>query len=249
MAKVRKPKARKAANAARKTGLKTRRSAAVKRASSSKSARKAPAKRTAKKAAPKRRAPIRRAAPPAAREQAPARFADLAMPGDDKPIHEGGIREAVASFATETQFRNAVKRLLASGFAPTDLSILTSHDSLEVAGGVPGYTGKPREALRAALTEEAGLLAPLQVAGFSALSGGPVAAAIAALVTAGIGAWGLRDVLDKFAANRHSADYVDALKAGGLLLWVKVTPAQEWKALMILGDSGGSNAHINARAR
>jgi len=53
------------------------------------------------------------------------------------------IREAVASFADKENFRRAVGRLLASGFKPADLSVLASHDSLEVAGDVPGYRGKP----------------------------------------------------------------------------------------------------------
>jgi hypothetical protein len=251
-----------------------RRAAAAKSARAKKAVRKAPVKKAAaRKPAPKKTVAKRRPAPrpmarptpapaaamppvsvpaPAEPPAAPEPTASMGDGGEaadeDKPKPPGGIREAVASFATQGQFRAAVKRLLAAGFAPTDLSIMTSHDSLEVAGGVPGYRGKPGQALMAGLTEEAALLAPLQVAGFSALSGGPVAGAVAALATAGIGALGLRDVIERFVANRHGADYVEALKAGRLLLWVRVTGAhQEWKALDILVDSGGSNAHINAR--
>src|SRR5260221_4107614 len=44
------------------------------------------------------------------------------------------IREAVAAFAGKTELRDAVTRLLASGFKPADLSVLATHDSLEVAG-------------------------------------------------------------------------------------------------------------------
>lgn len=245
MAKAVKSKARKPAGSGARAGIKSRTKTAAKAAAKPK------AKRAA--AAPARRPAPTKAAAKAARK-APAARAPLRMrvvdltPADAAPKQQGGIREAVASFAKEAQFRNAVKRLLEAGFARTDLSILASHDSLEVAGRVPGYKAKPSASLMAGLTEEAGLLAPLQVAGFSALSGGPVAAAIAALLAAGIGALGLGDVIEKFAANRHSADYVAALKAGGILLWVRVTPEQEWKALMILGDAGGSNAHINWRA-
>jgi len=251
MAKAAKSKAHKPAKSKAKPKTRKASSAAARRAASAKSARKAPAPKPAARKAPAskvaKKTPARRVAPPS-RAPLRTRVVELAPPADDKPKRQGGVREAVASFAKEAQFRNAVKRLLEAGFARTDLSILTSHDSLAVAGQVPGYRAKPEASLMAGLTEEVGLLAPLQVAGFSALSGGPVAAAIAGLLTVGIGALGLGDVIEKFAANRHSADYVEALKAGGVLLWVKVTPEQEWKALMILGDAGGANAHINWRA-
>lgn len=59
-------------------------------------------------------------------------------------------REAIASFATPDQFRDAVRRLLAAGFTPSDLSVLATHNSLEVAG----YPAKPGEKFfwRASLT-------------------------------------------------------------------------------------------------
>lgn len=168
---------------------------------------------------------------------------------EDEPRGRGGRREAVASFADQKQFREAVKRLVASGFAPPDMSILASHESLELAGGVPGYSGKPGKALLAGLTDEVGLLAPLQVAGFSILGGGPIAGAVAAAVTAGLGALGLGEVIERLVSNRHAPNYVEALKAGNLLLWVRVaSAAQEWQALAILGECGGANAHIVNRA-
>jgi hypothetical protein len=168
---------------------------------------------------------------------------------EDEPRRGGGRREAVASFAEQKQFREAVKRLLAAGFVPTDMSILASHESLELAGGVPGYSGKPGKALLAGLTDEVGLLAPLQVAGFSILGGGPIAGAVAAAVTAGLGALGLGEVIERLVSNRHAPNYVEALKAGNLLLWVRVaSAAQEWQALAILGECGGANAHVAERA-
>src|SRR5260370_7644386 len=56
------------------------------------------------------------------------------------------IREAVAAFAGKTELRDAVTRLLASGFKPADLSGLATHDSLEVAGRGPGPCPPPRGA-------------------------------------------------------------------------------------------------------
>jgi hypothetical protein len=158
------------------------------------------------------------------------------------------IREAVASFATRDQFREAVKRLLAAGFAPADLSVLASHDSLEVAGKVAGYAGAPGESLLAGLTDEVNFLGPLTVAGIVLLSGGPVAAAIAALVGAGLGGVAIKEVLDRYTANRHSAAFAAALEAGAVLLWVRCAdPELEAVAARILDEAGGRNVHIHGR--
>jgi hypothetical protein len=158
------------------------------------------------------------------------------------------IREAVASFASKAQLRDAVSRLLAANFKPTDLSVLATHDSLEVAGDVPAYGGTPGSSLLAGLTDEVSFLAPLTVAGIVLLSGGPVAAAIAALVGAGVGTAAIKEVLDYYAANRHSAEFAQALKSGGVLLWVRVDdPALEAPAVRILEEAGGRSAHIHAR--
>src|SRR3954462_12775476 len=86
------------------------------------------------------------------------------------------IRVAVASFPDREHFRRAVSVLLAAGFDQTGLSVLASHQPLAVAADDPG-------ALTAAgLTEELKYIAPLSVAGIVLLSGGPLAATVAALV-------------------------------------------------------------------
>jgi hypothetical protein len=167
-----------------------------------------------------------------------------------KPTPPSGaeIREAVAAFATHEKFRDAVKRLLGGGFAPTDLSVLASHESLEIAGDLPAYRGTPAEALMAGLTDEVRFIDPLEVAGFSFLSGGPLAAGMAVAVGAGVGGMALKELVERFVANRHSAACSEALEAGGALLWVRVSgAAEEAKALQILADSGGSNSHVSTR--
>jgi hypothetical protein len=158
------------------------------------------------------------------------------------------VREAVAAFGDKTGLRAAVASLLAAGFKPDDLSVLASHDSLGVAGGMPGYPGKPAQNLLAGLTDEVRFLAPLTVAGFALLSGGSVAVALAALASAGLGGAAIKEVLDYYAANRHSAAFATALKSGGVLLWVAVAdPALEPTAVRLLEEAGGKNAHIHAR--
>ena len=167
---------------------------------------------------------------------------------DDKKEQFIVTREAVASFATRPQFRDAVARLLAAGFVPSDLSVLASHDSLEVAGDVAGYPAGPGENLFAGLTDEVNFLAPLTLAGFVLLSGGPIAAALAALVGAGLGGAAIKEVLDRYTANSHSAEFTAALEAGAVLLWVRVAdPQLEAVAARLLEEAGGHHVHIHAR--
>lgn len=159
------------------------------------------------------------------------------------------IREAVASFADKTALRRAVASLLDAGFKPADFSVLASHDSLEVAGDLPGYSGKPGASLLAGLTDEVSFLAPLTVAGIVLLSTGPVGAAIAALIAAGLGGAALKELLDRIAANEHSAEFAAALKAGAVLLWVRIDdPQRAAAALRLLTEAGGEAAHLHTRA-
>jgi len=167
---------------------------------------------------------------------------------DDKKERFSVTREAVASFATRAEFRDAVARLLAAGFVPSDLSVLASHDSLEVAGHVAGYPSGPGGSLFAGLTDEVNFLAPATVAGLVIVSGGPIAAAIAGLVGAGLGGVAIKEVLDRYTANRHSAEFTAALQAGAVLLWVRVAdPDLEAVAARLLEEAGGRHVHVHAR--
>ncbi len=167
---------------------------------------------------------------------------------DAKDERFPSIREAVGSFATKAQFRAAVAQLLAAGFQPADLSVLATHESLELAGDMPGYPGGPGGALMAGLTDEASFLMPLTIAGVAFLSGGTLAVALAALVGAGLGSAAIKEVLDRYTANRHSAEFAAALAAGAVLLWVQVAdPALEATAARILTEAGGRHVHVNAR--
>ena len=165
------------------------------------------------------------------------------MSADPAPLP--AVREAVASFPDRTHFHRAVTNLLAVGFASTDLSVLASHDSLSVAG--EPVTGKP-SLLPAGLSDEINYLAPLTLAGFIVLSGGPIAVALAALVGAGLGGAALKEVFDDFTAPAHSEDFQAALKAGAALLWVRCDdPEREASAVRILEDAGGRHVHLHRR--
>src|SRR5712692_7506422 len=100
------------------------------------------------------------------------------------------IREAVASFPDRGQFNNAVAAVLAAGFAPSDLSVLASHQPLAAAEEKPG------ELIAAGLSEEIKYIGPLTIAGIILVSGGPIAATVAALVGAGLGGAALNEMVD-----------------------------------------------------
>src|SRR6266702_880010 len=144
------------------------------------------------------------------------------------------IREAVASFPDRGQFNDAVAAVLAAGFEPTDLSVLASHKPLSAAAEKPGAL------IAAGLTSEIKYLAPLTVAGIILVSGGPIAATVAALVGAGLGGAALKELFDDYAAA--------PLRAGAALLWVRCAdPELELRALRILEEADGRGVHIHGR--
>jgi hypothetical protein len=156
------------------------------------------------------------------------------------------VREAVASFPDRAHFRRAVSALLAAGFAPSDLSVLASHESLNTAEVA---TGTAPQLVPADLSEELKYIGPLTVAGVILVSGGPIAATIAALVGAGLGSAAVKEIVDRYTAPRHSEDFAAALRAGAALLWVRVDdPDRELTATRILTQAGGRHVHIHGRA-
>jgi hypothetical protein len=152
------------------------------------------------------------------------------------------IREAVASFSDRAHFGAAVSALLAAGFGPSDLSVLASHQSLTAAEERRG------ELIAAGLSDEIKYIAPLTVAGIVLISGGPIAATIAALVGAGLGGAALKELFDDYAAPPHRDEFAAALAAGAALLWVRCSDSEiELRALRILEEAGGHHVHIHGR--
>jgi hypothetical protein len=150
------------------------------------------------------------------------------------------IREAVAAFPDRGHFRSAVSALLAGGFEASDLSVLASHQPLSAADEPPG------ELIAAGLTDELKYIGPLTVAGIVLISGGPIAATVAALVGAGLGGAALKELFDDYTAAPHRDEFAAALPAGAALLWVRCAdPELELRALRILEESGGQHVHIH----
>ena len=155
------------------------------------------------------------------------------------------IREAVASFPDRDHFHRAVSNLLAAGFDTADLSVLASHDSLAAAGEPSAPQPK---LLPAGLADEIKYIAPLTVAGIILLSGGPIAATVAALVGAGLGGAALKELFDDYTAPRHAENFQAALHAGAALLWVRCEDSErELTATRILEEAGGRHVHVHGR--
>jgi len=150
------------------------------------------------------------------------------------------IREAVASFPDREHFRNAISALLAAGFEASDLSVLASHQPLAAAEEGRG------DLVAAGLTDEIKYIGPLTVAGIVLISGGPIAATVAALVGAGLGGAALKELFDDWAASPHREEFAGALGAGAVLLWVRCADSElELRALRILEEAGGRRVHIH----
>jgi hypothetical protein len=151
-------------------------------------------------------------------------------------------REAVASFPDRGHFRNAVAALRAGGFDTSDLSVLASHQPLSAADENAG------ELIAAGLTDEIKYIGPLTVAGIILISGGPIAATVAALVGAGLGGAALKELFDDYAAAPHREEFAAALAEGAALLWVRCAdPDLELRALRILEEAGGQHVHSLGR--
>jgi hypothetical protein len=152
------------------------------------------------------------------------------------------IREAVASFSDRRHFRGAVRALRAAGFEEADLSILASHEPLAAAEEDRG------ELIAAGLSDEIKYIAPMTVAGIILVSSGPLGAAIAAAVGAGLGGAALKEFIDDYTAAPHREDFAAALQAGAVLLWVRCAdPELELRASRILEEEGGRHVHIHGR--
>jgi hypothetical protein len=157
------------------------------------------------------------------------------------PLPAARTREVVAVYSDRARFEAAVSALLAAGFDRTDLSVLASHDSLEVAGDIAGYHREDGKELVSALGQQLSWLEPLTIAGVVFAAAGPIGAAVAALIAAAAGITTLRPLLAEVTENAHAAGFEDAVRAGHILLWVRTdNPDKVTAAEAILKQTGGT---------
>jgi len=151
-------------------------------------------------------------------------------------------REVVGILSSRPDFDTAVKALLQAGFDRSDLSVLSSHDSLDAAGA-----GSWKDSL-VSLLGELKYEGPLVTAGLIAIAAGPVGAVLGGLIAAGVGGAAAKELLDDLTARPHAAEFASALAAGNVLLWVQVTDAaSEARAQAILQAASATNVHTNER--
>lgn len=158
--------------------------------------------------------------------------------------HAPALREVVATYADRDHFMAAIEALGKAGFNRSELSVLSSHDSLDAIGS----DGKPWRDVLTAIAGDAKYEWPLVTAGIIALFAGPVAAAAAALVAAGLGGAAAKEVLDEISAIPESDDFARALAAGSVILWVIVRDQlEEERAVAAMSSTGGANVHVFER--
>lgn len=153
-------------------------------------------------------------------------------------------REVVGVFASRDAFDKAVTALTGAGFSRADLSVLASHDSLDVAAD----DARSWRSRLVGLVGELKYEGPLVTAGFIAIATGSVGAAIAGLIAAGVGGIAVKELLDEVTAHPLPARFADALAAGDILLWVAAaTDADIETANAILTANGAANIHTSER--
>lgn len=152
--------------------------------------------------------------------------------------------EVVGLFAERDPFEAAIKALNEAGFERSDLSLLSSHESLDAAGA----PGKPWRDVMTALVGELKFEAPLVASGAIFLAGGPMAAAVAGIIGATTGVIAAKEVIEGVTSSPHTEDFARSLEAGSVILWVRAeTPERAEEATRILNDNGAGNVHIHKR--
>lgn len=152
--------------------------------------------------------------------------------------------ELVGLFDTKDKFDAAVRSLRDNGFSRTDLSVLSSHESIDVAG----TDGRSWSDVLTALVGEVKYEVPLVASGAIALFGGAATAPAAIAVGAGVGAVALREFIDEVTSTPHTDDFARAVDAGSVILWVRIAPEHagaEVRATEILKTNGATNIHMH----
>ncbi len=150
--------------------------------------------------------------------------------------------EVVGLLNSRETFEKTVEALLQEGFERTDLSVLSSHESIDAAG----KPAKPLKDVLSALVGEIKFEGPMVASGAIFLAGGPIGELIGAVVGATVGGVAVKEVLDEVTATPHTEDFARAVDAGSIILWVRTDGLErEAKAKEVLQNQGAENVHIH----
>lgn len=159
------------------------------------------------------------------------------------PTPSSSAPELVGLLADRESFETTVKALREAGLARTDLSVLSTHESIDAAG----EPGKPLKDTLTALVGELKFEGPLVASGAIYLAGGPMAGTIAALIGAAVGSVAAKEVIEEVTSSPHTEDFTRAVEAGSIILWVRVKDdAVKAKAEAILVNNGAQNVHLHS---
>ncbi|MCW9033234.1 MAG: hypothetical protein OQJ97_03370 [Rhodospirillales bacterium] len=154
-------------------------------------------------------------------------------------------KEIVGLFPDRQSFEATVNSLLNSGFERDDLSVLSSHESIDAAGSPP----KPWKDALTAMVGELKFEGPLIASGAIYLVGGPVSSVIAAVIGATVGGVAVKEVIEEVTSTPHTEDFARSVEAGSIILWVNVETAElQATAEEILQANGGQNIHLHESA-
>ncbi|WP_282604695.1 hypothetical protein [Pelagibius sp. Alg239-R121] len=163
-------------------------------------------------------------------------------------MQDNGIEETteiVGRFAERENFKAAVETLLAAGFRSSDLSVLDTHEALSASES----TGAAWQQAMIGLVGEIKYVGPITAAGLIAVATGPVGAAMAGLVAAGLTSVALSELLTTLRATPHTEQFARALESGTVLLWVRtISEQQSDVAAEILTRHGAEDVHSHRRS-
>ena len=162
-------------------------------------------------------------------------------------MQDGAIKattEIVGRFADRENFKAAVETLLAAGFQRSDLSVLDTHEALSASES----TGAAWQEAMIGLVGEIKYVGPITAAGLIAVATGPIGAAIAGVVAAGLTSVALTELLTTLRATPHTEQFARALESGTVLLWVSIDSEQQSKVAQdILTRHGAEDVHSHQR--
>ena len=148
--------------------------------------------------------------------------------------------EVVGILKTREEFEACVAALRENGFERSDLSVLSSHDSIDAAGS----PAKPIKDVMTALVGEIRFEGPLVASGAIFLAGGPIGQLIGAVVGATVGGVAIKEVLEEVTATPDTEDFARAVDAGSIILWVRSESEEtQAKASKILETFNADNVH------
>ncbi len=150
--------------------------------------------------------------------------------------------EVVGLFSGRDDFEAAVSELKDAGFERADLSVLSSHESIDAAAA----PGTPWKDALTALVGELKYEGPMVASGAIYLAGGTIAAVAAGIIGAAVGGVAVKEILDEVTSAPNTEDFARSLDAGSVILWVRATDKdQQDKAMEILEKNGATNVHIH----